>query len=291
MSSIWDYEAVVSRRGRRTGRIGWTRRAIFEGIPSAQVESLIPADYTPWPGTSGQFAPVLIDSDVYPDWRPRPNRDGGYLSRVVLTYRPMTCWEWLEQHPNKGILLPSSAMNVRRVRAVGTDVIEGPDPADEQGLTKLTVTSGTNIQTTPRPVFEIAAIVDDQQTFFFQFLGRVGMYNAAPMLSLPLTPFSSDTGRFMLTGMSSAPRPGTTKRLFDARYRFTANLDTNLGFADPCVSTVWQTITREVDALDEDDNVVGTKYVVTAIPVATRSRVLLSSTTFVEIETMLLNSW
>ena len=268
------YETARSRRAKRIHGRGWTRRVVFKNVPYATAESLVPAEYTPYPGETGKEAAVLIDSDVEQDWRPA-------LSMVTLYYRPLTWEEWLEAHPNKGVLFADSGAKSDRVSIVDGNVLEGPDLTD--GESKWVITSGTNVIFRSQGVYEIYAVINNSDYYFFQFVGAVGRWNLNIMNKFPLTPFASAAGQFLLTMLSRRPRQGTGRQ-FTLRARFQLDLDL---WKNNVISTKF---TQEVKKVTADDDT--EQYILVWEPQTdTYSTQLVLGQNFSVLNSLLINSW
>jgi len=322
--SIWTYEVKRSRRAQRPGGLGWTRRVLCRQVPKASSDSLVPAEYSYFPGESGKHGARLVSSVI--DREGSPNSDD-----VTLDYRPLTCEEWLEATVNKGVLHCYGSVTGRRVRTWtpnapntisggwngdmagwtgalatmwsrlyggGTNgsapiVLEGPDPSDETGRDFYQVVSGSNQAFSGQTVYEVYSIIDNRDAYFFQFAGKVGCYNNMPMGTFPLAPMASRAGQWLLIGMSCTPRPAA-KRIFTMRHRFllTAN-PLGMGWAEPCVTQKFRVEVRQLEVLDADGEDTGElASVALPVPVGEGNEVhLIESANFSPIEELLQNSW
>lgn len=328
--SIWDYESTVSRQWARSSGKGWTTRGVFVGVPKSQVKDLVPPEWSPLPGQAGSFAEVLIGSKVEADWRVRV---GDNYARVTLYYRPMTFLEWLEAHPNKGVLICRSAVMSQRVHSVpaaaqaatttltvgnwslslplytnGFDptwgnlfgginagssmiMLDGQDPTSPEGVLFWRITQGSPIKFMGRTVYEVFAVIDNPDVYFYQFASKVGCYNTIEMGAFPLAPETSRTGQWLLIGLSCAPRYAA-KRLFTYRARFALNNE-GLGWAEPTISRQFEVKSYVVEQKDKATGlVIGKRSVRTLIPTGKQNTVhLIQPANFTPINAMLINSW
>lgn len=319
MADIWDYEHFISRNSARLSGRGWTRRAVFEGIPVDQAELLIPAEYTPFPGSTGKHAEVLMvaSSD--------PNRRRPTCAVVTLDYRPLIWDEWLEANPNHAVLLSQTGAYGERIRALpGTaagfddsfwtptldmygvkdvntpnflgitgsasssslQVIEGPDP--EAG-TEWEVTSGTNYVTKYRPIYEVYAVVDDLDSYYYPYVATCGCYNDVPLEGFPLWPELSTEAQWLQVSASMAPRPGS-KRLYTCRFQFMLDMER---WDRPCISTELRIRNVKEPVYDwETGEIVGERIIAKAVGTGnTRSTQLIHSANFFNIDWMFVDSW
>jgi len=290
MAGLWDYESVVSRRARRKHARGWTRRAIFESVPADIAESLVPPEGTPWPGESGKEAAVLMDSDVEFDHTPRRGLEN--LARIILYYWPRTWEQWLEAHPNKGVLIGRSNLISEPCKTWNGKILEGRDPSDLTGRTKWKITSGSNTLFRGQGVYEVYAVINNRDTYFYPYVSKVGGYNSNLMMKFPLWPEASREGQWLLTYISCEPR-ATASKLYTTRYQFALNMDTVLGWADPCISTKFTVCAVQVPVIDEYGEPTGDMRVKSELvaTTTTQSTVMLSAENFSVIDNMLNNSW
>lgn len=283
--SIWDYEATVSRRAQRKGGMGWTRRAIFERIPSTIAEALIPPEYSVYPGESGKEASCLVESDCNHDALVSA---GGNFARVILYYRPLTYEEWLEQHPNKAVLLGSAGATAERVTHYGDWVIDGQDPDDADGKTHWQVVAGSNILMKPQASVEVYGVTNNITVYYRQLISRVGKYNSTPMDNLSVWPKAARAGQWLFTEMSCVPR-FHVRGLYTVRYRFLLNLDL---WSNPCISEKFQYQARTIPLKDEYGTEIGTKEIAVLVPMEEyRTANLITGTNLFMINNMLSNSW
>lgn len=317
------YECTVSRRARRVTGRGWTRRAIFHGVPADQADRLIPAEGTYWPGDSGIDGSVLMDVDIDFDKLLRASKPN--YSMVVLYYRPRTWQEWLIAHPNKGVLLCRSASRSQRIRGIRKggaietgadiwgnfltaygydvgqanwltgssfvgadvpyDVIEGPDPT---AGTTWHVVAGSNTTFEPMAVYTVYAILDDPNHYFYPYVSKVGHYNSNLMMHLPLWPEAQREGSWLLLEMRMQPMPGVGK-LRRAEYDLMFN---EKGWDQPCVSAEFTTAYKQVPVHDEDNEETGSRAVLQEVATGkTKSLELLQSANFYNIDFLLTDSW
>ncbi len=317
------YESTVSRRARRTYGRGWTRRAIFHGVPSTEVMTLVPPESAFWPGESGIDGAVLMDSDIEFDALLRAGKPN--YSKVTLFYRPRTWEEWLIAHPNKAVLLCRSAAQSQRItgipkagaRTAGAeiwggllnafnydtgqpnfltgnafvganvpyDVIEGPDPVDG---TTWHVVSGSNTVFNPRAVYTIYAIIDDPNHFFYPFVSKVGHYNSNLMMHLPLWPEAQREASWMLLEVRMQPMPGIGK-LRRAEYDLIFN---EKGWDQPVVSAEFTWAYKQVPTFDSENEEEGSRAVLQQVATGrTKSLKLLEPFNFFNLDFMLHDSW
>lgn len=286
--SLWtDYESKISRRSGRDRGMGWTRRAVFYGVPNATAESLVPPEWSFFPGEGGQFGACLVQSTVE-----RESTEGG-TATIVLDYRPLRWDEWLESHPNKAIVFPSSAIKSKRVRrTAGGVMLEGPDPDDATGRKSWEIVSGDNVQFYGMAVYELYSIIDNRDIYFFPYASKVGSYNNLPMHSFPLTPLPSKVGQFLLIGLQCEVRPAA-KRLWTTRYRFLLHEEpTSAGWATPVVSRQLQVSSVQVPVINDDGEGVGTNIMAVLAETGERNTVnLIPGANFSPLDAMTINSW
>jgi hypothetical protein len=189
----------------------------------------------------------------------------GY-SRLKLQYKILSYDEWLEAHPNHGMLMGQSSATGKRL-LVSSDGyrLEGPDETDPTGKSKYIVESGTN-QTLPyRAVYEVYSVISSDVTpsgftgmdvYFYQFVSKVGRYNSQVMYGFLLYPEVSRAGQWLLSEVSMVPRAAAS-RLYTVRHRFMLCTDTIRGWAEPCISRKWQLVVQSIDAVDEDGDPTG----------------------------------
>jgi len=258
MASIWDYEARVSRRHQRQKAMGWTRRAIFHNIPKSQALTIVPTEYSPWPGESGKGAAVLVQSDSEPDHLVGT----AGRARVTLLYRPLTWEEWLELHPDHGVILGQSSIRTRRVIQHQGLIVEGQDWNDTTGAGLFHVIDGENEKIEAMTVVRIHAVVQDKAKYIDAFVDRVGKYNADALTALPHGELTPKPGLWLLSGMKYSPRP-TLNALWTCEYDFMLNdyradepLATGVGWAYPCTSLKYSRESRAVLKRDVNGDVI-----------------------------------
>jgi hypothetical protein len=269
--AIWAYEAATGSRDKRVGSKGYEHIFVAENIPSASRLALIPDAWSLYPGTSGNYAPAL----AYVDLNPKHKAAGGgnWFARAVLQYRTPSDSEWLEAHPNKGILLGQSGATGRRVRIDNDgNVIEGLDSADADGKVKWSVSSGSNLVFDRRVIYEVYSVISSDvcpsgktgmDVYFYEFAAWVGHYNVAPMTFFPLSPLASTTGQWLLIEVSATPR-SASKKMYTVRHRFMLNSDED-GWSAPCISQKW--IQKVVEVIEGTEQAPGqTRYVPNWVP-------------------------
>lgn len=267
--------------------MGWTRRVIFTGVPGAEAEGLLPEEHSPYPGTTGNQAPVLMDSDIEDDLLAKPEN----LKRVTLYYRPRDFLEWLIDNPNKGVLIGDSSLISTDLKIFNGTVIEGNDPTDPNGLTKWKRTSGSNALFGGRAIYEIFGVIDNRDIYFYQFVSKVGMCNEQIMGNFPLVPESSYQYQWLLVSLMCTPMRRVAAKLYTLRAQFMLNMDTTLGWADPCVSSQYTIETRRVPRMDGGEEI-GTDVIKVDIPTGvTREVDLVPSALFQPLDNMLEVSW
>ena len=317
------YESTVSRRARRTYGRGWTRRAIFHGVPADQAMGLVPPESAFWPGESGVDGSVLVDSDIEFDALLRAGKPN--YSKVTLFYRPRTWEEWLIAHPNKGVLLCRSAAQTLRVTGVpkagaqtsgaefweplrklisydagqspsligGTpagadipyDVIEGIDP---QTGNLWKVVSGTPTIFKPRAVYTIYAIIDNPNHFFYPFVSKVGSFNSNLMMHLPLWPETQREGSWLLIEVRMQPMAGIGK-LRRAEYDLMYSEE---GWDQSLVSAEYAYSFKQVPVFNAEGEEEGTRAVLQQLATGkTKSPELIRSFNFFNLDLMLHDSW
>lgn len=322
--SIFAYETKKSKRARRPGGLGWTRQVLCRAVPKATAESLVPPEYSYYPGEAGKFGARLMDSIIEPEADPN-------ASAVTLQYRPLTCEEWLEVTVNKGIINCYGSVTGRKVRtwtpastntisggwsgdmagwtgALSTMwgrlyggasngstpiVLEGPDPSDSTGRSYYQVVSGSNQAFSGQTVYEVYSVIDNRDAYFFQFAGKMGQYNNMPMGTFPLAPMPSRTGQWLLIAMSCVPRPAA-KRLFTMKHRFLlASNPLGLGWAEPCVTQKFRVEVRQIEVKDADGEETGElASVALPVPADEGNEVhLIEGANFSPVEELLMNSW
>jgi hypothetical protein len=301
MTTIWDYESSISRRARRPSGKGWTRVCVFENIPSTSAETLIPAEFTEFPGETGKYASVLMDSDLTLEWKPAPaGQSHKWLSRAVLYYRPRSFSEWLESNPNKGVLMMQcTASGYKAHNTSDGDVIEGLDFTDADGKTRWTIKQGNNNVFRYRAMYEVYSVVSTDtlpsgysglDVYFSQFVTKVGRYNQNYMTCFNTWPEPSRVGQWMLTSISCVPR-AASRKLYTVRHGFAYNNETSAGWGDPVISQKWQMQTRTID----DGEGSGTKTVAVWVPASgtgsTSTNHLLQGADFSPIADLLASSW
>jgi len=181
--TIWDYEHSLSRQIAKKSGLRRTCRAVFESIPAASVTELLPADYSLFPGETGKSAAVLDETLVIPN-RQRP----GY-SDVTLTYRTLTCDEWLEANPDHGVLLGDVMTQAERVRLARSttdswgslSVVEGPGTEGRSWK----VISGSNVIIHFDYVAEIYAVIEDMATYYDPYTSMTEFYNSTLLNFMP----------------------------------------------------------------------------------------------------------
>ena len=303
---------------------GFTRRVVYTGVPSNRVESLLPAEYTPFPGESGKRAAVLMKRQVkFQDRVGRTTQKS--KSRVVLFYRPLTFDEWLEANPNHAVLFARTGSFSSRILAAPTaagpfnnsifgpllqlfsvkdinrpnflgitgsasdgedKVIEGPDA--EAGTTWV-VTSGTNVITKYRQIYEVYAVVDDLDSHFYPFTSKIGRYNQFALTGFPLAPEPSRPAQWLLVGMSKEPRPAK-ERLWTCRYQFMFDDE---GWDKATISTEFRLEAVEEVIQRQDPTLTPmTRSVIKQVPTGNvRSVNLLHPFNFFGIDKMFIDTW
>ncbi len=322
--SIWQYKSSVNEDISGLAGKGFTRRVVFTGVPVNQVEGLLPAEYTPYPGESGKRAAVLMKRDV--KFQDRVGKTPAKArARVTLFYRPLTFDEWLEANPNHAVLFARTGSYSERILAAPTaagpfddnflspllgllsvqdanqpnflgvtgtasdgedKIIEGPDA--EAGTTWV-VTSGSNTITKYRQIYEVYAVVNDLDAHYFPFASKVGRYNEFALEGFPLAPESSKPAQWRLVGMSKEPRPAK-ERLWTCRYQFMFDDE---GWDRPIISTEFRCEpVEEVVSRVEPDAPEKTKTVTKQVPTGNvRSVQKWFPENFFGIDAMFIDSW
>ncbi len=273
-ASLWDYEHAVSRRSQRVAGGAWTLKCAFKGIPKASVDALTPADMSYFPGdTASLSARCLVHSII--DYDSDVNG-----ASVILYYRPLNYMEWMEGQAIAGtpraILRGRSGMRGRRVKFYDGQQLVGRDMTDTTGTTRYEIKSGTNARITYHAVYQVYGIIGenvhggagnatDKDIYFYQFVSKVGCYNANVMGNMPLYPLTSAPGQWMLSGISCSPLSMgrmrlSTMRLSAVHYQFMLNTEAN-GWADPCVTQKMRLQTQIVNTYDANGAVKGTRVV------------------------------
>ncbi len=118
MANIFDNVLMDEQAANGASR-GWQHRLICAARQDV-VYQLLPAMYSRLPerfraigADNGDNPPVLVSRRVNRNWVPGARRRG--YSQVELIYRPMNVREWLEAHPNKGILNVRAATQMERI--------------------------------------------------------------------------------------------------------------------------------------------------------------------------------
>ena len=296
--SLWDYECTVSRRARRQGSRGWTRRIIVQGVPSAEVYDLIPWEFSAWPQECGpgNVWEVLVDVDVDADF---VVKTGGNLARVILYYRPRTPLELMIYYADRGYMLSGrSSLDACRMRVWGPDdngnwiTIEGQDPTDLTGKTSWKIEQGSNIAQVRYPIHSIEAVVSAGK--FDSMVGgamvRVGGYNDRAVHG-----FQGGVGAWLLVGVTTRPMNATTigQALSRVRYDIAMNLNPmcEQGWASLCWSRKFVVQVREVPFYDQYGNQQGFREVSMQVPTDVKrwSRMIFPSNWPQVIEPLLMN--
>lgn len=193
-TSIFDYEGTKSRIYRRASGRGWTRKRDIWPIPDSVVDTLLPSEWTAYPGESGKHAAVLIDSQVDVDHTPRNTDAGGMVSRVSLFYRERTPEEWLLANPNKFI--------IERGGAGYCSAVDSTKTVTPTGSVSSTVTSTSTRTYANRPIFRVYGYTNNLATYATPYVGKAYAVN-----SDTLTKFGTwnPIGSLMLLHFSCKP--------------------------------------------------------------------------------------
>jgi hypothetical protein len=250
------------------GRGGWRGQRVFE-IPRELVDSLVPADGTPWPDPVRDVnkQPVVVGHVLQRDYPKRKTH-----CRLTVMYKTLTWLEVLEQRPNKGVLSirhytvnerlktkpvegwPGFKMawtnpyeiGVKRPDIVhrATPILEGPDPTDPTGQSKYVITAGSNIVSRGMIRFMLDAVVSNYATFVTQFQDKLGFASITPM-----SMFWGATGQRQtrLMAIATSPYTRSDKHLHRVQYYFLGKPE---GWSQYCESTKYENRAIQQEILD-----------------------------------------